>query len=176
MDQLFSLGHVSGAPKGALTWQSDPLEPSSGEQITSMSRPKFLPENFTLALIATVVAASVLPCHGAAALAVDDLTNLAIALLFFLHGAKLSREAAVVRAVCLRTADHSYDSSAAKDYDRATDAHFRPDKHRGAIGKLLIVLNPWLSLNQRVPGSSPGAPTRQSIETGSRTSARQKAC
>jgi hypothetical protein len=24
----------------------------------------------------------------------------------------------------------------------------------------LVVLNPWLSLNQRVPGSSPGAPTK----------------
>jgi len=51
--------------------------------------------------------------------------------------------------------------SATKDYDRATDAHFRPDKPWGATGKLLIVLNPWLTLNQRVPGSSPGAPTKQ---------------
>jgi len=52
-------------------------------------------------------------------------------------------------------------SSAAK----ATDAHFRPDKPWGAIGKSLIVLNLWLTLNQRVPGSSPGAPTTQSPET-----------
>jgi len=51
--------------------------------------------------------------------------------------------------------------SATKHYDRATNAHFRPDKPRGATGKSLIVLNPWLSLNQRVPGSSPGAPTKQ---------------
>jgi hypothetical protein len=50
---------------------------------------------------------------------------------------------------------------AAKHYDRATNAHFRPDKPRGATGKSLIVLNPWLSLNQRVPGSSPGAPTNK---------------
>jgi solute carrier family 10 (sodium/bile acid cotransporter), member 7 len=98
VDQLFSLGHVPGTPKSALTWRSDPLEPGSGEQITSMSRPKFLPENFTLALIATVVAASVLPCRGATALAVDHLTVLAIALLFFLHGAKLSREAVIEAA------------------------------------------------------------------------------
>ena len=48
---------------------------------------------------------------------------------------------------------------ATKYYDRATNAHFRPDKPRGATGKSLIVLNPWLTLNQRVPGSSPGAPT-----------------
>lgn len=66
--------------------------------MTSMSRPKYLPENFTLALIATVVAASVLPCRGSAALAVDHLTVLAIALLFFLHGAKLSREAVIAAA------------------------------------------------------------------------------
>jgi len=52
--------------------------------------------------------------------------------------------------------------SAAKHYDRAMDAHFRPDKPQGATGKSLIVLNPWLTLNQRVPGSSPGAPTTQS--------------
>ena len=38
-----------------------------------MSRPKFLLENFTLALIATVVAASELPCRGTAALVVDHL-------------------------------------------------------------------------------------------------------
>jgi hypothetical protein len=49
--------------------------------------------------------------------------------------------------------------SATKDYDRATDAHSRPDKPSGATGKSLIVLNPWLTLNHRVPGSSPGAPT-----------------
>jgi hypothetical protein len=36
-----------------------------------------------------------------------------------------------------------------------------PDKSRGATGKSLIVLSPWLTLNQRVPGSSPGAPTKQ---------------
>jgi hypothetical protein len=44
---------------------------------------------------------------------------------------------------------------------RATKAHYRPDKPRGATGKSLIVLNPWLTLNQRVVGSSPTAPTKQ---------------
>ena len=67
-------------------------------QITSMSRPKFLPDNFTLSLIGTLVVASLLPCRGAAAATVDDLTNVAIALLFFLHGAKLSREAVIAAA------------------------------------------------------------------------------
>ncbi|WP_188797366.1 bile acid:sodium symporter family protein [Dyella nitratireducens] len=60
-----------------------------------MSLRRFLPDNFTLCLIATVITASVLPCQGSAAVAFDWLTNLAIALLFFLHGAKLSREAVV---------------------------------------------------------------------------------
>jgi sodium/bile acid cotransporter 7 len=64
----------------------------------SMSRPKFLPDNFTLALIGTLVLASLLPCRGAALEAVDHLTNVAIAVLFFLHGAKLSRQAVIAGA------------------------------------------------------------------------------
>jgi solute carrier family 10 (sodium/bile acid cotransporter), member 7 len=63
-----------------------------------MSRPRFLPDNFTLALITTVVIASLLPCRGSAASAFDVITTVAIALLFFLHGAKLSREAIVAGA------------------------------------------------------------------------------
>jgi hypothetical protein len=50
--------------------------------------------------------------------------------------------------------------SATKRYGRATNAHFRPDKPSSATVKSLIVLFPWLTLNQRVPGSSPGAPTK----------------
>jgi len=46
-------------------------------------------------LIATVIAASLLPCRGSAAVAFNRITNLAIGLLFFMHGAKLSREAIV---------------------------------------------------------------------------------
>jgi len=56
---------------------------------------RFLPDRFTSALIVTVALASVLPCRGTAASAFNGLTDLAIALLFFLHGAKLSREAVV---------------------------------------------------------------------------------
>ncbi len=52
-------------------------------------------DRFTVALVATVVIASVLPCQGAAAHVFAIITNIAIALLFFLHGAKLSREAIV---------------------------------------------------------------------------------
>ena len=52
-------------------------------------------DRFSLLLLATVVVASLLPCRGAAAHAFALLTSAAIAALFFLHGAKLSREAIV---------------------------------------------------------------------------------
>jgi sodium/bile acid cotransporter 7 len=51
------------------------------------------PDNFTLCLVGTVILASLLPCQGLAAKVMDGVTDIAIALLFFLHGAKLSREA-----------------------------------------------------------------------------------
>lgn len=57
-----------------------------------------VPDNFTLALVGTVVLASLLPCRGETAVAVNWLTNIAVGLLFFLHGAKLSREAVVAGA------------------------------------------------------------------------------
>ncbi len=44
-------------------------------------------------LLGTVVAASVLPARGAALKGFDFASDAAIVLLFFLHGAKLSREA-----------------------------------------------------------------------------------
>jgi len=52
-------------------------------------------DGFTLALIATVILASVLPCRGESAHVFAIVTNAAIALLFFMHGAKLSREAVI---------------------------------------------------------------------------------
>ena len=58
-----------------------------------MARSRFLPDNFTLALLTTVGLATLLPASGRMAVFFDGLTTLAIALLFFLHGAKLSREA-----------------------------------------------------------------------------------
>jgi sodium/bile acid cotransporter 7 len=60
-----------------------------------MARPRFLPDNFTLAMIVTVAAASLFPCVGQAAVIFNDTTHIAVSLLFFLHGAKLSREAVV---------------------------------------------------------------------------------
>ena len=58
-----------------------------------MARPRFLPDNFSLMIIGMVVLASLAPIHGHAASIFGQLTNFAIALLFFLHGAKLSRQA-----------------------------------------------------------------------------------
>jgi len=58
-----------------------------------MNRPRFLPDNFTLALLGTVALASLLPASGRMAHFFEALTTFAIGLLFFLHGAKLSREA-----------------------------------------------------------------------------------
>jgi sodium/bile acid cotransporter 7 len=60
-----------------------------------MSSRRAGPDNFTLALLATVLLASLLPCRGATAQLFDVITDAAIALLFFLHGAKLPRAAIV---------------------------------------------------------------------------------
>ncbi|OLP55510.1 hypothetical protein BJF92_12585 [Rhizobium rhizosphaerae] len=56
---------------------------------------RFLPDSFTLMLVATVALASVLPVSGVMAGYFGTATNLAIALLFFLHGARLSRDVVV---------------------------------------------------------------------------------
>ncbi|QXZ10627.1 bile acid:sodium symporter [Comamonas sp. Y33R10-2] len=60
-----------------------------------MSRSRFLPDNFTLALIASIIIASLLPASGKAAEYVEWTTTAIVSLLFFLHGAKLSRQAIV---------------------------------------------------------------------------------
>ena len=51
------------------------------------------PDSFTLCLLATVALAALLPCTGTTAVAFNGVTTFAIGLLFFLHGAKLSRQA-----------------------------------------------------------------------------------
>ena len=56
---------------------------------------RFRPDNFTLLIVTMVLLATVLPAQGTAALYVDDLAIAAIALLFFLQGARLSRQAVV---------------------------------------------------------------------------------
>src|SRR5690606_28797859 len=56
---------------------------------------RFLPDRFTIFLVITVILASLRPAHGRGLVAFDWITNLAISLLFFLHGARLSREAII---------------------------------------------------------------------------------
>lgn len=57
---------------------------------------KFLAlDRFTLLLVSMVVLASFLPISGQAAEVFGSITTIAIAVLFFLHGAKLSREAVI---------------------------------------------------------------------------------
>ncbi|MBU1357955.1 MAG: bile acid:sodium symporter [Gammaproteobacteria bacterium] len=60
-----------------------------------MARSRFLPDNFTIALVVVVVLASVWPATGSAGHYFELLTTVAIGVLFFLHGAKLSREAII---------------------------------------------------------------------------------
>jgi len=63
-----------------------------------MSRLRLLFDNFTLALLAVIAIATFLPCEGQGAVIFGWATTLAIALLFFMHGAKLSREAILAGA------------------------------------------------------------------------------
>lgn len=58
-----------------------------------MKLARLVPDRFTLMLIATVVLASVLPASGRVATWLGGATTAAVSLLFFLHGAKLSRQA-----------------------------------------------------------------------------------
>ncbi len=60
-----------------------------------ISRFRILFDNFTLILIGVVLLATFLPAHGQGAVFFERLTIAAIALLFFLHGAKLSRRAII---------------------------------------------------------------------------------
>jgi sodium/bile acid cotransporter 7 len=55
----------------------------------------FRPDGFVLALAAVVVASTVIPCHGEGAWIFGVLGKIAISLLFFLQGARLSREAII---------------------------------------------------------------------------------
>ena len=58
-----------------------------------MKRPAWLPDDLVLMLTATVALAFFLPVHGRGVAVLDGVTQFAVALLFFLHGSKLSRQA-----------------------------------------------------------------------------------
>lgn len=58
-----------------------------------MKRPVWLPDNLVLMLLATVALATLLPVQGRGVAVLDVVTQVAVALLFFLHGSKLPRRA-----------------------------------------------------------------------------------
>ena len=56
---------------------------------------RFLPDPFVASLLTAVLAASLLPCRGLGATVFTDLTTLAIGVMFFMQGVRLSREAVI---------------------------------------------------------------------------------
>lgn len=56
---------------------------------------RFLPDQFTIMLVCVVILASIVPIHGISAEWFALATNVAIGLLFFLHGARLPRDVVV---------------------------------------------------------------------------------
>lgn len=56
---------------------------------------RLLPDSFTIALVLAVLVATLLPASGATALWLSRLSTVAIGLLFFLHGAKLSTDVVI---------------------------------------------------------------------------------
>ena len=60
---------------------------------------RFRPDEFTIAMLATVALSLLLPCQGTSATVFEWLTAAAIALLFFLQGARLSRGAILAGAL-----------------------------------------------------------------------------
>src|ERR1700719_172864 len=60
---------------------------------------RFRPDEFTIAMLATVMLGFLLPCRGTSAGIFDDLAAIAIGLLFFFQGARLSRVAIIAGAL-----------------------------------------------------------------------------
>jgi sodium/bile acid cotransporter 7 len=56
---------------------------------------RLLPDRFTIMLVCTVILASILPIHGVWADWFGTATDIAIGMLFFLHGARLSRDVVI---------------------------------------------------------------------------------
>jgi sodium/bile acid cotransporter 7 len=64
-----------------------------------MSRLRSLFDNFTVLLIVVIAIASFFPVYGEGAVIFEAVTSFAVALLFFMHGAKLSRQAIIAGAM-----------------------------------------------------------------------------
>jgi sodium/bile acid cotransporter 7 len=56
---------------------------------------KFLPDPFVASLLTSVLVASLLPCRGIGETIFSDLTTIAIGVMFFMQGVRLSREAVI---------------------------------------------------------------------------------
>ena len=56
---------------------------------------RYLPDTFTILLLATLLLASVLPIHGEATAWFGLATKVAVGMVFFLHGARLSRDVVI---------------------------------------------------------------------------------
>src|SRR6478752_5689469 len=83
------------APRGTLGAARSPEEPEE-DLMPRVTLPSWLPiDPYILALVATVGLAALLPASGPAATGVGAASSLAIGLLFFLYGARLSTREAV---------------------------------------------------------------------------------
>jgi sodium/bile acid cotransporter 7 len=60
-----------------------------------MNLARLRPDNFTLAIAGAVVVASFLPATGTTEVVLSKIVDLAIAILFYMHGAKLSRQSVI---------------------------------------------------------------------------------
>lgn len=60
---------------------------------------RFIPDRFTTLLVLAVVLATLIPVHGNGIPVMEWVTNIGIALLFFLHGSRLSRDAIIAGAM-----------------------------------------------------------------------------
>jgi sodium/bile acid cotransporter 7 len=72
---------------------------TSDTELLMSSLTRFRPDEFTVAMLSTIVLASLLPCRGESAALFEALTAVAIGLLFFLQGARLSRAAVIAGAL-----------------------------------------------------------------------------
>lgn len=79
---MIGLGHLLHAPAPGK---------SEANRLNKLAR--LLPDSFTLGIVAVVILALLLPCRGESARVVGVGSQIAIALLFFLQGARLSRPA-----------------------------------------------------------------------------------
>src|ERR1700734_95723 len=75
---------------------SEGRSPANEAQMTLVRSIWLHIDRFLAAILLTVAFAAVMPARGEAAVAVGWLTDAAIALLFFMHGAKLSPEVALL--------------------------------------------------------------------------------